>query len=109
MGYDETKVDTDVCNALVCANVKILGHDDMPDIPVVMTHFLRPAEGGSVLRSRFWFGWQIIDGKAVKCIPDDMKIPAAGPVFLQNHNVKEFSNLARILPAINEEEKENWV
>lgn len=55
LGYDESKVDTEFCNGLVCANVQILGSGDMPDIPVVMTHFLRPAEGGSVLRSRFWF------------------------------------------------------
>jgi len=109
MGYDTSKIDTQACNALVCANVKILGNEAMPDIPVVMTHFLRPDKGGSTLRSRFWFGWQIIDGKAVKCIPDGMKIPAKGPVCLLNHNVKEFSNLARILPYIYEEERENWL
>jgi len=108
MGYDANKIDTDRCNALICANVKIVGSGDMFDIPVVMTHFLRPCEGGSELRSRFWFGWQIIDGKAVKCIPEGVKIPAAGPMLLLNHNVKEFSNLSRMLPKIYEEEKDNW-
>ena len=108
LGYDESKVDTDACNALVCANVKVYGSGDTPDVPVVMTHFLRPVEGGSELRSRFWFGWQIIDGKAVKCIPDDMKIPAAAPIALLNHNVKEFSNLAAILPDVYAEEKDHW-
>ena len=101
-------MDTDVCNGLVCANVQILGNGDQPDIPVVMTHFLRPVEGGSILRSRFWFGWQIIDGKAVKAIPDGVKIPSIGPVCLLNHNVKEFSNLSRILPSLYEEEKDHW-
>lgn len=108
LGYDESKVDTKVCNGLVCANVQILGSGDQPDIPVVMTHFLRPAEGGSILRSRFWFGWQIIDGKAVKCIPDGVQIPSVGPVCLLNHNVKEFSNLSKILPSLYEEEKDHW-
>lgn len=108
MGYDADKIDTEACNALICANVKILGNDQNPDIPVVMTHFLRPCEGGSVLRSRFWFGWQIIGGKAVKSIPDGVKIPSEGPVYLLNHNVKEFSNLARILPHIYAEEKDSW-
>lgn len=108
MGYNSDKIDTDLCNALICANVKILGSGDMMDIPVVMTHFLRPCDGGSMLRSRFWFGWQIIDKKAVKCIPDEIKIPSIGPVCLLNHNVKEFSNLARILPQIYQEEKDNW-
>lgn len=108
MGYDESKIGTDACNALVCANVSVIGSGDMPDVPVVMTHFLRPCEGGSELRSFFWFGWQIIDGKAVKSIPDGVKIPAKGPVCLLNHNVKEFSNLARILPGLYAEEKDNW-
>lgn len=108
LGYDTSKIDTKACNALVCANVKILGNEQMPDVPVVMTHFLRPVEGGSQLRSRFWFGWQIIDGQPVKCIPDGMRIPEAGPVALLNHNVKEFSNLAHILPLVYAEEKDNW-
>ena len=51
---------------------------------------------------------QIIDGKAVKCIPDGVTIPKDGPVCLLNHNVKEFSNLAKILAPIYAEEKDNW-
>lgn len=108
MGYDESKVDTDACNALICGNCQIIGSDKAPDTPVVMTHFLRPAEGGSILRSRFWFGYQIIDGKAVKCIPDDVKVPSVGPLALLHHNVKEFSNLSKILPSLYAEEKDHW-
>lgn len=107
-GYDESKIDTDACNALVCANVIVLGHDDQPDVPVVMTHFLRPTADGSELRSRFWFGYQIIDGKEVKCIPEGMSVPLAGPTALLNHNIKEFSNLAKILPDLYAEEKDHW-
>lgn len=106
--YNEEFVDTEHCNALVCANVIIVGNNETPDIPVVMTHFLRPVEGGSELRSRFWFGYQIIDGKPVKMIPDGVSIPEIAPVSLLNHNVKEFANLAAILPSIYAEEKENW-
>ena len=64
LGYDESLVDTEHCNALVCANCCTVGNSDMPDIPVVMTHFLCPVEGGSELRSRFWFGYQILDGQS---------------------------------------------
>ncbi len=49
-------------NLLVCGNVLVYGNENMNDVPVVMTHFLRPVADGSELRSRFWFGWQIIDG-----------------------------------------------
>jgi len=107
-GYDMSMVDTEACNALCCANVSVIGSGDRPDVPVVMTHFLRPVEGGSELRSRFWFGWQIIEGQPVKCIPDGIQIPAIGPVCLLRHNVKEFSNLAAILPSIYAEEKGGW-
>lgn len=108
MGYDESLVDTEHCSALVCANCTVYGRGVQPDVPVVMTHFLRPVEGGSELRSRFWFGWQIVDGKAVKSIPDGVAVPAAGPLALLRHNAAEFTNLAAILPQVYREEKDNW-
>ena len=107
-GYDVDKIGTEACNSLVCANVDVLGDDTRPDVPVVMTHFLRPCKGGSELRSRFWFGWHIINGEPVKLIPDSVKIPDTAPIALLGHNVKEFSNLARILPLVYAEEKDNW-
>ena len=42
IGYDESKVDTDACNALVCTNVLVYSNEAMGDVPMVMTHFLRP-------------------------------------------------------------------
>jgi len=108
LGYDMSRIDTEFCSTLVCANTSVCGSGEVGDVPVVMTHFVRPVEGGSELRSRFWFGWQIIDGEPVKCIPDDMKIPATAPTSLLRHNVKEFSNLARIFPSLYAEEKDNW-
>ncbi len=106
--YDINRIDTPACNGLVCANVKVVGDDQTPDVPVVMTHFLKPVEGGSQLESLFWFGWQIVDGVPVKSIPDGVSIPKEVPVCMLNHNVKEFSNLAKILPKIYAEEKDNW-
>jgi phloretin hydrolase len=108
MGYDESKIDIERCNALVCANCYVVGSSEIPDAPIVMTHFLRPVAGGSELRSRFWFGWQIMDRRPVKVIPDGTVIPEFVPVALLNHNVKEFTNLAAILPKVYAEEKENW-
>lgn len=108
LGYDESMIDTPACNALVCANCVVYGNDKMPDVPVVMTHFLRPVEGGSELRSRFWFGWQIINQEPVKCIPDGVVIPSEGPISLLGHNVVEFTNLKALLPDIYPEEKDRW-
>lgn len=109
MGYDESKIDTPACNALVCANCFTVGNDQVPDMPVVMTHFLRPTKDGSELRSRFWFGWQVVNNKAKKMIPDGVKVPEFVPKSLLTHNVKEFANLARLLPRVYAEEKNNWV
>lgn len=108
LGYDESRMDSDVCNALVCANCRTFGSAERPDVPVVMTHFLRPAPGGSELRSHFWFGWQIIDGEPVKCIPNGVQVPAIASKSLLSHNVVEFSNLAALLPEVYAEEKDNW-
>jgi hypothetical protein len=109
LGYDESKMDTEFCNALVCANGRTLGSSERPDMPVVMTHFLRPTAGGSELRSCFWFGWQIEDGEPVKKIPDGFSIPKEPPIELLKHNVVEYTNLAAILPYLYMEEKDNWI
>jgi len=108
LGYDESRIDTNACNALICGNCMSYGNDVMPELYIVMTHFLRPVEGGSELRSRFWFGWQIINGEPVKCIPDGVSIPSVGPISLLRHNVIEFTNLTSILPDVYAEEKDNW-
>ena len=103
-GYDMERIGTDACSTIVCSNVRILGNDFVPDVPVVMTHFLRPTDRGSELRSRFWIGWNIVDGKPVKLIPDGVAIPEIAPQNLIKHNVKEFVNLAKILPMVHAEE-----
>ncbi|MCC8141901.1 MAG: phloretin hydrolase [Lachnospiraceae bacterium] len=108
MGYNESLIDTEACAALITGNGFTIGHDDIPDIPAVMTHFVRPAEGGCVLRSRFWIGWMIEEGHAICCIPESLMIPPEVPRSLLLHNIKEFSNLSKILPSIYEEEKDNW-
>ena len=107
MGYDTSKIFTDACSFLVCANVWIDGPDGSK-APVVMTHMARDIEGGCELRSRFWLGYQIIDGKAKKMIPDGMVFPEIVVSNLLGHNFAEFTNLAAILPSVYAEEKDNW-
>ena len=47
-------------------------------------------------------------GEIVKLIPDGEAIPEFVPRALYGHNIKEYSNLASILPQIYAEEKDNW-
>lgn len=107
LGYDQDKIGTDACNFMVCAN----GVTHLPDgnkAAALMTHMAREVEGGVEFRSRFWMGYHIIDGKPVKLMPDGMKLPEIAPKSLIAHNVKEYTNLAAILPKVYAEEKDNW-
>ena len=107
MGYDTSMIFTEKCSFLVCANVLILV-DENTKIPVVMTHMARDLEGGCELRSRFWMGYQIIDGVAKKMIPDGMVFPEPVVAELLGHNFAEFTNLAAILPEVYAQEKVHW-
>lgn len=68
--------------------------------PAAMTHKWYPYKDGIMLCSRFWIGFALTDGKYVKCIPDGVTIPDFVPKGLFAHNIKEFSNLAAILPKL---------
>ena len=76
------------------------------DVRTVSLHFVRPVEGGVELRSRFWFGWRLIGGKVVR--GDDITYPEGLPKSLLLHNIKEFTNLARLLPRLFPEERDNF-
>lgn len=100
-GYDETLIGSTYCGSLVCA----VGEGDAP---AFMTHKFYAAEGGTYLVSRFWMGYALIDGKITKVVPDGVSMPLMAPKALFAHNIKEFTNLAAILPELYEEEKDHW-
>lgn len=77
--------------------------------PVVMCHFLRPMEGGCELRSHFWIGWCIRDGRPFRLADHPInKMPVETLRNQMHHNIVEFSNLAAILPSVYEEFKDQW-
>ena len=106
MGYEEEKVGTPACATKMCAN----GHGTVPGqgVAAIMTHFVREIEVGIELRSRFWIGYGLVNGKIVKLIPDDIRIPLEVPRGLFAHNLKEFGHLAAILPSLYAEEKDRF-
>ena len=107
LGYDGTKIGTEACSFMVTANVQICAPDG--NFPVVMLHMTRDVEGGCELRSRFWFGYQIENGKGVLKASEE-RIEKLLPALeeLQEHNFFEFTQLADILPRLYAEEKDNW-
>ena len=102
LGYDMSKIGTDSCAAMVCA-VGVSGS------PALMTHKCVAAEGGIIFKSHFWMGIGLNEkGELVKLVPDGKAVPEMLPRALFGHNIKEFTNLALILPELYAEEKDNW-
>ena len=104
LGFDEDKIGTPACGTIVAA---LAGPTDGSGSEV-MCHFVRETEGGVELRTRFWMGWTIVNGREVKTLSDGVKILEEAARMLLMHNVKEFHQLAHILPRIYAEQKDNW-
>lgn len=106
MGFDAEKIGTKACGTIVTANAGLL---KMPEASAqVMCHFVREIEGGIELRSRFWLGYHLIKGKPVRMMPENEAVPEIMIQKLLDHNMKEFQNLAELIPRIYPEEKDNW-
>ena len=100
LGYDESLLGTDDCLTMVCA----YGRSNTPSF---MTHLVRKAEGGILFCSRFWMGYGMTPGGHLgKVLPEGVAMPEIAPRSLYGHNIKEFSNLAAILPSLYAEERE---
>ena len=100
-GYDMEILGTEKCEGMVCA----IG---IGNVPAFMTHKFYSVDGGINFESRFWIGYKFEKGKFIKIIPEGKCVPEIVPRSLFKHNIKEFTNLAAILPSVYAEEKDNW-
>lgn len=90
IGFDKEKL-KNFDGTIVCA-----GNEKAP---AIMCHFVRTTENGCELRTRFWFGYCVKNGKPTKCtFPMASLLSLSMAQRLLAHNVKEYSNLAAILP-----------
>lgn len=108
LGYDITQIGTDACEFFTAAN-SFIAAPDGNKIPAVMSHMGRKAGKGLEFRSRFWIGWNIIEGNPVKLLPDGIQIPVEIGIGLYGHCMKEYQHLAKILPDVYKEERDNWL
>lgn len=95
-GYDENIIGTEKCQSMVCA----IGESSCA---AAVTHKWYPYKSGMMVCSRFWIGMGTVDGKIVKTLPAGIKIPDFVPKGLYAHAIKEFTNLASILPEVYKE------
>lgn len=91
IGFDPEKL-KNFDGTVVCA-----GNEQSPTI---MVHCIRRVPGGCELRSRFFMGYNVVDGKPHKMLPEGVTMPLAPVQALLKHNIKEFTNLAAILPEV---------
>ena len=108
LGFDQAKIGTEACATIVCAKGTGKGQPPFANPETIMCHFVRETDEGIELRSRFWMGWTYDKGRDVKSLPDGMRMPPMGPMSLLAHNIKEFTNLAALLPRVYAEEKDRW-
>ncbi len=106
MGFDMDRFIEPNVSAIATSNVFIHAPGKSMAPPIgcnVMAHLVRRRpEGGIELRTRFWFGYHIIDGKPVKLLPDGMSIDPAFPAGLSNHAIDEYTRLSYLLPKVYE-------
>ena len=100
-GLDESIIGTEKCKSLVAG----IGDGDCA---AAMIHKWYNFKDGVILSSRFWVGYSLVEDKIIFALPENAKIPIEVPKGLFAHNIKEFSNLAAILPEIYTENKDNF-
>lgn len=100
-GYDNSIIGTDKCESLVSA----IGDGDCA---AAMTHKWYSYKDGIMLCSRFWIGFGVVDNQIVCTLPKGANVPIEVPQGLFAHNIKEFTNLAAILPKIYADNKDNF-
>ncbi len=103
LGFDMSKVGTPACSTIVCGQGVSHGGPGS-----IMCHFIRDIEGGVELRTRFWMGVAYIRGKIVKMLPNGARMPEHPLRALNLHNIKEFTNLAALLPKIFPEHRNDF-
>jgi len=74
--------------------------------PAVMIHFVRPTDYGCELRTRFYMGFMKTEN-GMAPIPDFPIIDFHGRTLLV-HNIKEFTHLAKILPELFAQYKDDF-
>ncbi len=100
-GFDMTRYNPENISALACANIKELPVDAPAGTEpsyLFMMHTVRCLEDGIELRSRYWQGWQMVNGVPVKVLPDGQKAPMEKIKGCAFHNVFEYSRLRGLLP-----------
>lgn len=96
-GYDMSRFAPPNILTAISANA---GMSDVWEPNITFSHCARPHAGGGIeLRSRFWQGWNVVDGIPVRVGPKE-GFPVEVMRDCAYHCAAEYSNLAAILPIL---------
>jgi len=110
-GFDMSRFRAPFIATLIAANGltrSVNAPPEMPPAPAFMCHTAREIPGGVELRSRFWMGYHMIEQQPRLLLPPGIRIPEFIPKGLAIHSVREYTNLAVLLPKIFAEQQQNW-
>ena len=100
-GLDEKIIGSEKCKSLVAG----IGDGDCA---AAMIHKWYDHKDGVILSSRFWVGYSLVDEEIIFSLPSGAKVPVEVSRGLFAHNIKEFTNLASILPEVYADNKDNF-
>ena len=109
LGFDMARFRSPFVSTVVGASVMRRPVNSDPDsmmAPAMMCHFYREIPGGLEQRSRFWMGYRIQNGRPELALPPGVKVPHEAIQGLAIHNIREYANLAVLLPEIYGEMKD---
>lgn len=104
LGFDPALIGTETCEFLVAANCLLAPYNT----PSHMVECAKKVDGVMTYMCRFWVGYHAIDGQGKCLLPPGVSIPEEAVKGMVGHCIKEFSHLAKILPSLYAEEKDNW-
>lgn len=103
MGFDLKRFQRSQAVSLFAANgifSRVGAPADAPKAPATMCHLVWEMPGGIELRTRFWMGCHVIDGKQQFLLAPGFDVPEAAAYSLAIHCISEYSNLRAILPQL---------
>ena len=101
VGFDMSRYPKEPDDGFVCL---VLGKNSVTNLNIILCHYMRPhPDGGSELRSRFWTGYGMKDGKLACTLPPGATVPREILRYMWNHNILEYSRLRDLLPLLYKE------
>lgn len=90
--------------SIICGRVYGSGNPPFAKPEYTLCHIVRAIDGGVEVRSHYWMGWTVANGRDFKALPDGFRMPPMLPMGMLIQNMKEWANLAVVLPQLYAEE-----